>query len=137
VAVAPFFDFSWMLLDQDYTVCNQSSSLSVSQSSHLPVSPSPPMLFTSKFTIANHQVPLAVYREIAAHLRQIEGITVSFLTSVDRGFSYTESQLGGLEIMGANLLTDSDRIRLERLLNYYADRYNQWEIQGDLTIVDS
>jgi hypothetical protein len=95
------------------------------------------MLLTSKFTIANHQVPLAVYREIAAHLRQIEGITVSFLTSVDRGFSYTESQLGGLEIMGANLLTDSDRIRLDRLLNYYADRYNQWDIQSDLTIVDA
>jgi hypothetical protein len=89
------------------------------------------MLLSPKFTIANHQIPLAVYREIAAHLRQIEGITVSFLTSVNRGFSYTESQLGGLEIMGAHLLNDADRIRLDRLLNYYADRYNQWEIQSE------
>jgi hypothetical protein len=95
------------------------------------------MLLTSKFTIANHQIPLAVYREIAAHLRQIEGITVSFLTSVDRVFSYTESQLGGLEIMDANLLNDADRIRLDRLLNYYADRYNQWEIENDFTIGDT
>ena len=95
------------------------------------------MPLSPKFTIANHQLPLAVYREIAAHLRQIEGITVSFLTPVDRGFSYTESQLGGLEIIGANLLTDGDKIRLDRLLNYYADRYNQWEIQSDLTIVDA
>ncbi len=90
-----------------------------------------------KFTLINHQLPLAVYREIAAHLRQFEGVTVSFLTPVDRGFSYTESQLGGLEIMGANLLSDGDKIRLDRLLNYYADRYNQWEIQNDPTIVDA
>jgi hypothetical protein len=95
------------------------------------------MLLTApKFTIANHQLPLAVYREIAAHLRQFEEITVSFLTAIDRGFSYTESQLGGLEIMGANLLTDGDKLRLDRLLNYYADRYDRWEIQSDLTIVD-
>ena len=77
-----------------------------------------------------------MYREIAAHLRQFEGVTVSFLTPVNRGFSYTESQLGGLEVMGANLLTDADRIRLDRLLDYYADRYNQWEIRNELTIVD-
>ena len=88
------------------------------------------MLLTPKFTIANHKLPLAVYREIAAHLRQFEGVTVSFLTPVNRGFSYTESQLGGLEIMGANLLTDQDQSRLDQLLDYYADRYDQWEIQS-------
>ena len=88
------------------------------------------MVLTPKFTISNHQLPLAVYREIAAHLRQFEGVTVSFLTPVDRGFSYTESQLGGLEVMGANLLTDGERVRFDRVLDYYADRYNQWEIQS-------
>ena len=77
-----------------------------------------------------------MYREIAAHLRQFEGVTVSFLTPVDREFSYTESQLGGLEIMGANLLSDGDKIRVDRLIDYYADRYNRWEIQNDPTIVD-
>ncbi len=95
------------------------------------------MLVTEKFTIVNHQLSLAVYREITAHLRQVEGVTVSFLTSVNRGFGYTESQLGGLEIIGANLLTEGDQIRLDRLLDYYADRYHQWEIQSDLTIVDT
>jgi hypothetical protein len=84
------------------------------------------------FTITNHQLPLAVYREIAAHLQQIEGVTVSFLTPINRGFSYTESQLGGLKIMGANLLNDDDKVRLEQLLDYYADRYHRWEISDDL-----
>ncbi len=75
-------------------------------------------------------MPLAVYREVAAHLQQIEGITVTFLEPIDRVFSYTESQLGGLEITGADRLTDLDKIRVDRLLRYYADRYNSWEIDG-------
>jgi hypothetical protein len=89
-----------------------------------------------KFTISNYQIPLAVYREIAAHLQQIEGITVKFLEPIDRVFSYTESQLGGLEIAGADRLTELDRLRLDRLLGYYADRYigvfigseHRWEL---------
>jgi hypothetical protein len=36
----------------------------------------------SKFTISNYQIPLTVYREIAAHLQQIEGITVKFLDPI-------------------------------------------------------
>jgi hypothetical protein len=86
------------------------------------------MFFKSKFTITNHQMPLAVYREVAAHLQQIAGITVSFLTTVDRRFSYTESQLGGVEIIGADRLTDLDKIRIDDVLNYYANRYSCWEI---------
>ncbi len=74
-----------------------------------------------------------MYRKVAAHLQQIEGITVSFLTSINRGSSYTESQLGDLAITGAHLLTDSDQIRLKQLLGCYADRYNWSEIQADLT----
>jgi hypothetical protein len=69
-------------------------------------------------------------------LQQFQGSTVSFLTTIDRRFSYSESQLGGLEIMGANLLTAADKIRIDRLLNYDADRYNQWEIQSEFLIVD-
>jgi hypothetical protein len=83
---------------------------------------------TPKFTISNDQMPLAVYREVAAHLQQIEGIAVAFLDPTERVFSYTESQLGGLEIIGADRLKDPDRIWIDRLLSYYADRYNPWEI---------
>jgi hypothetical protein len=88
-----------------------------------PNSQLPPLL-----KIHNHQLPLAVDREVAAHLQQIEGITVSFLTPNDRKFSYTESQLGGLEITGGNLLTDSAKMRIDSLLKYYANCYHHWEI---------
>jgi hypothetical protein len=82
---------------------------------------------TPKFTVSNHQMPLAVYREIAAHLQQIEGIKVAFLTPIGRGFSYTESQLGGLEITGIDRLADPDRVQVEQIFSYYADRYQAWE----------
>lgn len=78
--------------------------------------------------VHNHQLPLAVYREIAAHLQQIDGITVKFLVPNARAFNYTESQLGGLEIHGVERLTELDRSRFDRLLSYYAERYKPWEI---------
>jgi hypothetical protein len=78
--------------------------------------------------IHNHQLPLAVYREVAAHLQQIEGIVVDFLMPNKRSFSYTESQLGGLEITGIDRLTELDLNRFNGILSYYADRYQPWEI---------
>jgi len=85
---------------------------------------------TPKFIICNYQMPLAVYREVAAHLQQIAGLQVAFVTSNDREFSYLESQLGGLEITGVDRLAASERLLLDRLLSYYANRYNPWEIQA-------
>jgi hypothetical protein len=83
---------------------------------------------TPKFTICNKLLPLAVYREVVAHLQQIEGITIVVLPAADREFSYTHSQLGGLEIAGADRLERSDLVRLEQILNYYANRFKPWEI---------
>jgi hypothetical protein len=82
---------------------------------------------TPTFTICNDRMPLAVYREVAAHLQQIEGITVTFLTPNDREFSYTQSQLGGLEIAGVDRLTQPNRIRIDQILCYYANRFEPWE----------
>lgn len=85
---------------------------------------------TSKFTVCNDQMPLAVYREVAAHLQQVDGVRVAFIEPSERTFSYTESQLGGLEINGVDRLTDLARLRVDRLLSYYADRYGIWQIDS-------
>jgi hypothetical protein len=87
------------------------------------------MHLTPKLKIVNHQLPLAIYREVAAHLQQVEGITVTCLDQIDREFSYLDSQVGGLEILGADRLSDLDKARFEDLLNYYADRYSPWDIE--------
>jgi hypothetical protein len=91
--------------------------------------PLSPMTLPAQFTICNYQMPLAVYREVAAHLQQIEGIGVAFLEPIERKFSYLESQVGGLEIILPDRFSDRDRILLQRLLDYYADRYERWEIE--------
>lgn len=80
--------------------------------------------------IYNHQLPLAIYREIAAHLSQIEGLTIEFLMPNNRAFHYTESQLSGLKIDGCDRLSTQDRLNFDRILSYYAERYAPWEI-GD------
>jgi hypothetical protein len=73
-------------------------------------------------------MPLAVYREVAAHLHQIEGTIVAFLAPVDREFSYLDSQVGGLEITLTDRFSDRDRVLLDRLLDDDADLYARWEI---------
>ena len=73
----------------------------------------------------NPNIPLAVYRELAAHLRQIEGVTVRFIEPTEREFNYTGSQLGGLEINGVEGLTSTDRDQLDQILSYYVDRYDK------------
>jgi hypothetical protein len=61
-------------------------------------------------------------------LQQIEGIVVNFLESNGRFFSYTESQLGGLEISGFDRLMELELDKFNGILSYYADRYQPWEI---------
>ncbi len=98
----------------------------VPQSPRPPVSPSPrpPVSPSPMKTIRNPHIPLAVYRELAAHLRQIEGVSVKFLQPIDRSFSYLGSQLDGLEISGIDRLQPEDSTRLDLILKYYLDRYN-------------
>jgi hypothetical protein len=78
-------------------------------------------------SICNHQLPLAVYREVAAHLQQIDGISVKFLAPIEREFSDQGSQLGGLKIIGIENISDRDRHTFDRIMNYYAVRYDAGE----------
>jgi hypothetical protein len=43
-------------------------------------------------------LPLAVYREIAAHLHQVEGVEVGLIPQSSQQFDYNQSQIGGLWI---------------------------------------
>lgn len=92
-------------------------------SPHPPVTQSPSHPVPMKI-IRNPHIPLAVYRELAAHLQQIEGVSVKFLEPIDRSFSYLGSQLDGLEISGIDQLQPEDSTRLDLILKYYFDRYN-------------
>ncbi|MGI0493157.1 hypothetical protein ACN4EG_15340 [Alkalinema pantanalense CENA528] len=80
------------------------------------------------FSVKNDSVPLAVYREIAAHLEQVDGVVVECLPQTAREFNYLQSQLGGLRIE----LPDRPETQhqVDHILAYYGDRYGAWE-RGD------
>jgi hypothetical protein len=83
------------------------------------------MLNTDEIRYPN--LPLAVYREIAAHLNQIEGVTTELLPQDTQHFDYSHSQVGWLRIQHPKALGKEDRDRLQQILNYYGDRFGAWQ----------
>ena len=78
------------------------------------------------------QLPLAVYREIAAHIRQVENADASLIlrsTKSDRSesFDYYQSQVAALQITYAEDAIDRARQQVEEILEYYAKRYSPWQ----------
>ena len=83
------------------------------------------------------QLPLGVYREIAAHIRQVEGVDASLIlrsTQSDREleFDYYQSQVAALQITYAANVAEAARQQVEEILKYYAQRYSVWQdFQGE------
>ena len=68
-------------------------------------------------------LPLAVYREIAAHLRQVEGVEVGLIPQSSQQFDYHQSQIDGLWINWTSNSTSASRQRVQQILAYYQNRY--------------
>ncbi|MBG1267697.1 hypothetical protein [Nostoc sp. WHI] len=68
-------------------------------------------------------LPLAVYREIAAHLRQVEGVEVDLIPQSSQQFDYNQSQIGGLRLSWTANSGSESRQRVNQILVYYQNRY--------------
>ncbi|GAB1540493.1 hypothetical protein NUACC21_31620 [Scytonema sp. NUACC21] len=68
-------------------------------------------------------LPLAVYREIAAHLRQVDGVEVSLIPQTSQEFDYNQSQVSGLCIEYIPSSNLQSRQRVQQILTYYQSRY--------------
>jgi hypothetical protein len=73
-------------------------------------------------------LPLAVYREVAAHLRQVAGVEVELLPQLSQTFDYHQSQLGGLKLHYSAEVNSTSRQRVQQILAYYGNRYGDWQI---------
>ena len=78
------------------------------------------------------RLPLAVYREVAAHLRQVEGVdTRLIMRSVEHDptekFDYYQSQVAAIEISYGDKILVKDQEIVKDILDYYAQRYSPWE----------
>jgi hypothetical protein len=71
-------------------------------------------------------LPLAVYRELAAHLRQVDGLAVELLPQMATTFDYRLSQLGGLQLQWDDQTHPQAEARAEQILAYYRQRYPEW-----------
>ena len=89
------------------------------------------MLHESAFARGGYQIrfphlPLAVYREVAAHLRQVDGVQADLMPQTSQQFDYKESQIAGLSIQFSdNSPALSEQV--EQILAYYTNRYGPWE----------
>lgn len=68
-----------------------------------------------------------MYREVAAHLRSVEGVDAELLPQSSQQFDYNQSQVGGLRIHYTNTADSASRQRVQQILAYYQNRYGIWE----------
>jgi hypothetical protein len=90
--------------------------------------PSAKAVDQSLYQIQCVHLPLAVYREIAAHLRQVTGVQAGLLAQRSQEFEYLKSQVGGLWIRYQPEADEASHLRVEQILAYYGDRYGAWEV---------
>lgn len=77
------------------------------------------------------KLPLAVYREVAAHLCQVEGVQTGLIWQQSSEFDYTLSQIDHLWIQQPDDANPVQREQVQRILAYYGDRYGAWEPVAD------
>lgn len=81
---------------------------------------------TKKIKLTCHRLPLAVYREVVSHLRQVEGVKADLLPQTSTKFDYLQSQVGGLWL--EYFSTEEREIKVASILGYYENKYNSWEV---------
>ena len=79
-----------------------------------------------KRAVSLPQLPLAVYREVAAHLRQVDGVNAGLELCSHADFNYDLSQIEQMWIEYPQTLPRQNLDRLEQILAYYGDRYGRW-----------
>ncbi len=70
-------------------------------------------------------VPLAVYREIAAHLRQVGGVEVELIPQTSSDFDYNQSQISSLSVSWTPNANVESREKFKQIVAYYKNRYGR------------
>jgi hypothetical protein len=78
------------------------------------------------------KLPLAIYLEIAAHLRQIAAVKTELIAqptclASKPPFDYLESQVQCLQVEYPDRLDASSQKTIAQILDYYAQRYGSWQ----------
>lgn len=79
-----------------------------------------------KYQIRCAGLPLTVYREVAAHLHQVDGVRTELVPQRSPEFNYSQSQIDSLWIE-YEVEVSGVAERVQQILAYYGDRYGKWE----------
>ena len=88
-------------------------------------------LLAQKETIAYPPLPLAIYREVSAHLQQVEGVKTVLIPQSSRQFDYAQSQIEAIQIEYPVDLSNQEKQYLESILEYYGQKYGEYQRQLD------
>ncbi len=72
------------------------------------------------------ELPLTKYREIAAHLQQVQGIQTKLIPQTSSQFDYNQSQIEGLLLIYTEDFLAGNQERVEEILSYYAKHCGDW-----------
>lgn len=72
-----------------------------------------------RYYVSCARLPLAVYREVAAHLRQVEGVDIELIPQKSQTFDYNQSQVEGLWIQHDDDSDPGSRERVNQILTHY------------------
>ncbi|NMF58696.1 hypothetical protein [Pseudanabaena yagii] len=72
----------------------------------------------SKITY-NPDIALAMYRELASHIEQIDDVDVELFWQESTEFSYLGSQIGGLWLSRPQNIPVRSQVLIENILNHY------------------
>jgi hypothetical protein len=71
------------------------------------------------------ELPLAMYKELAAHLSQLDGVSTELIWQDRQDFSYDASQIAGMNITCKSQMLERSQELVSSILNYYG----AWQIQ--------
>jgi len=80
------------------------------------------------YQISCPTLPLAIYREIAAHLRQVQAVEVDLEPQISQKFDYLQSQVGSLWIYCGEATALQERKRINQILAFYQNRYGAFSL---------
>jgi hypothetical protein len=94
-------------------------------------------LSAGKIALQLPTLPLAVYREIVAHLQQVDGVEAGLNPQLSQRFEYNQSQVGSVWIHYTDQADQCSRIRVQQILDYYSDRFGEWAVLAPTTALES
>lgn len=71
--------------------------------------------------IYSPDIALAMYRELASHIEQIENVTTELFWQESADFSYLGSQIGGMWISYPQTSPDASQVLIKNILNHYGN----------------